>query len=194
MSVRGIVAVLVVTVTSSLGMGCGSTREGSRQTTRTHTTQPSADIPISQLRSAEVIGDLGIPLGTVAEIRATVFAGRELRLKRYASVYLLRVTSVNGRKLEHPVLIEFRAGSEWTELPLVHNSFELYEMKKGVKASSLDDDEEQQLEKDYVGREFRLIVYETGRFDGLPDAQALMMASHGFSFSNYLIVLRKAGR
>ena len=75
---------------------------------------PPRQMEVPQVASPSkdsVIGALGIPLGTVAEIRASIVAGSETRMMQYQSRYLLRVSEVNGRPLEPaPSDRVFRAG------------------------------------------------------------------------------------
>src|SRR5947207_15291441 len=49
--------------------------------------QPATTAPWDQ----PPVGALGLPLGTVAEVRATVVAGRDLGDKGHSAQYLLRV-------------------------------------------------------------------------------------------------------
>ena len=150
------------------------------------TTAPSVQPPI---------GALGIPLGTVVDIRAVVVAGESLRMKQYQGEYLLRVTHVDGRALAEPRLCEFGVPA-FLRKNLAHTPFELYEMKHGRRARELDDKEIARLERGYVGKEFKLTVYETGQFGGIPKnwpADVPLWADVGFGFSTSLVVLAERG-
>ena len=146
------------------------------------TTAPSAQPPV---------GALGLPLGTVADLRATVVAGSSLRDKRHSYQYLLRVTHVNGRDLPDPPLIEFGVPAHLRK-GLARTPFELYEMKHARPARELDDKQIARLEQGYVGKEFHLTAYETGGYSGIPHNMpddVPLWQDHGFHFSTSLIVV-----
>ena len=146
------------------------------------TTGPAAQPPI---------GALGLPLGTVAEIRATVVPGSSLGDKGHQGVYLLRVTHVNGRELPDPPLIEFGVPA-YLRKGLARTPFELYEMKYHREAPELDDKQTARLEQGYVGKEFHLTAYETGRYSGIPQNMPRdipLWQDRGFHFSTSLAVV-----
>jgi hypothetical protein len=136
-----------------------------------------------------VVGALGLPLGTVVEIRGNVISGDELRLKAYAGTYLLRVKEVGGRARVPPAVMEFSAPFV-ASLP--SDPFELYESKTGSKPDGLDSAQIKQLEKGYVGKQVRLVVYETGGYSGIPrklPADAPTWQDRDFGFRTSLVVL-----
>ncbi len=148
-------------------------------------------LTIADLNERQVIGQLGVPLGTVVEIKATVVAGDELRRKQYQSAYLLRVTEVDGRALESPPVMTF---SVWGSArgKLARNDFELHKMKTGKKVGSLNQEQVETLQQGYVGKQMRLVVYEIGRFAGIPKQlpnDVMPWADVGFGFSASLEVL-----
>ncbi len=148
-------------------------------------------ITLEELDRRTVIGKLGLPLGTVVEIDAEITAGSELRLKGYQSLYLLNVTHVDGKKLNAPPLLRFSI-PRFASVKLANHTFSLYEMKHGTKARSLDSSQIAELEKDYVGRSVRLVVYEVGSFHGAPNdlpKDVPEWADFGFHFSTSLIAL-----
>lgn len=155
--------------------------------------QPPAEKPITiaELNRRQVVGDLGVPLGSAVEIRATVFAGSELNRKGYDSMYLLRVTHVDGKELEQPQLMEFSVPG-FVRTDVVNDPFDLYKMKMGQKASSLSSEQIAELEKGYVGKTVNLSVYEVGYFSGLPRNMprgARVWQDRAFHFSTSLTVL-----
>jgi hypothetical protein len=155
--------------------------------------ESSAEPPITleDLNRRTVIGKLGLPLGTVVEIDAEITAGSDLRLKGYHSHYLLKVTHVDGKKMDSPPLLDFSVPG-FASVKLANHTFSLYEMKHGTKAGSLNSSQVAELEKDYVGRAVRLLVYEVGSFDGMPKNLPKDMrdrADFGFHFSTSLIAL-----
>lgn len=138
-----------------------------------------------------VIGGLGVPVGTVVEIRATIVAGSETRMKQYQSSYLLRVSEVDGRPLQQPQLMEFSVPG-FVNVKLANDDFDLYELKTGEKAGRLDSAQIEEMQKGYVGKAVRLAVYETGGYSGIPDNLPDDVPSwqdHGFGFSTSLVIL-----
>ncbi|MCA9256967.1 MAG: hypothetical protein KDA33_15065, partial [Phycisphaerales bacterium] len=145
----------------------------------------------ASLTADPVIGSLGLPLGTVAEIHATIVDGDDLRMKTYQGAYLLRVTNVNGRPLEPSPVMEFSVPG-FIGVELANDNFQLYEMKTGEKTGRLESDVIEDLQKDYVGREVKLAVYECGVYSGIPENlpdDVVIWQGHGFSFSTWLVIL-----
>lgn len=148
-------------------------------------------ITAGELSDRPVIGRLGVPLGTVTEIQAEIFAGRELRQKRYMSDYLLKVTHVAGKELARTRLLKFSV-PRIADVNLAANPFDLYELRNGKRATGLDDAQIVRLEEGYVGKTVRLVVYETGGFSGIPRNMpegVTSWADVSFSFSTSLVVL-----
>ena len=154
--------------------------------------QEAAKLPITldELNTRQVVGALGKPLGTAVEIEAKVIAGSELRLKQYASAYLLKVSHVDRKRLERPVMLRFSTG--FSDVELANDHFSLYELKNHKKTGSLNSSQINELEKGYVGKSVRLAVYEVGYFRGrptkLPD-DAPLWADVGFHFDTSLEIL-----
>jgi hypothetical protein len=150
-----------------------------------------APIDSEELNRRNVVGGLGLPLGTVAEIEAEVIAGSSLRSKEFVSDYLLKVTQVNGTKLERPPILRFSVSGR-ASVKLANHTFSLYEMKHGKKASVLNSEQIAELERGYVGRKVRLVVYESGGFHGIPRNLPKGVrggAGTAFQFSTSLAVL-----
>ncbi|MEX2212798.1 MAG: hypothetical protein WD768_01635 [Phycisphaeraceae bacterium] len=139
----------------------------------------------------DVIGKLGVPLGTVVEIQATIIAGRELRMKAYDGLYLLKVTHVGARLLEEPPVLEFSVpGFIDVELPSDHRS--LVEMIKREEEKHPGRAKTNDIEKGFVGRTVKLVVHEVGTFSGLPRNRpndVPVWADRGFSLRTSLEVL-----
>ena len=179
-------------VCAACAAGCASSRPPER---RSESAVAPVERPAPPATSRPVlrtpIGALGLPLGTVAEIRATVVPGDDLRMKQYAGEYLLRVTHVDGRELAEPPVMEFGVPA-FIRTGLARTDFELYELKHRRKAKELNDEQVRDLQRGYVGKAFKLAAYETGRFDGIPDnlpPDVPRWADHGFGFSTSLVVL-----
>lgn len=148
-------------------------------------------IEIAELNRRPVAGALGVPLGTAVEIQARVVAGRDLRSKAYDGLYLLKVTHVAGRKLDDFQTVKFTVAG-FVSVQLARNAFELFHLKTGKRAESLNSKQVAQLENGYVGRNVRLVVYETGGFVGIPHkfpTDVPVPASSGFHFATELVVL-----
>jgi hypothetical protein len=141
----------------------------------------------AELTARPPVGALGLPLGTVAEIRATVVRGGDMYDKIDVGRYFLRVSHVNGRALPDQPLLEFYVGPG--SAALAPNVSELYELKHHAKAPSLDARQVAALEAGYVGREVRLSAYETGQFEGTPTNLPGAWQDRPFHFHNSLVVL-----
>ena len=150
-------------------------------------------ITLEELFRRKVVGQLGLPLGTVAEIEAEVVSGSSLRRKAYDGLYLLKVTHVDGKELSSPPLVRF-SSPEFASVELANDTFALYEMTHGKEANSLDSAQIAELEQGYVGKKARLVVYEVGSFRGIPGQlpeDVPVWADSGFHFATSLTVLKE---
>lgn len=148
---------------------------------------------VEEFNDHKILGHMGVPLGECVEIEATIIAGHSLHTKSDDGHYLLRVDSVEGKHLDKPPTLNFQVPA-FVDAALVNNDFLLYEWKKGKKPSTLDSSEIAELEKDYVGKAVRLVVYESGGFSGIPDTLPKDVPDwqdKGFGFTTYLIVLKQ---
>jgi len=139
-----------------------------------------------------IIGQLGVPLGTVVKIDATVVAGRFIQSKEFMGEYLLKVTKVASNSVPNPPICQFQTHS-WAEVKIASDVFSLYELKKGKKAGGLSDSQIAELERGYVGHAYRLLAYEEGVYSGVPadlPAGYPIWQGHQFGFRTHLIVLR----
>lgn len=71
----------------------------------------SAPITVATLRSSKVIGDLGVPLGTLVTVEGVVLPDDARRRKEDMGAILLRVRRVNGRALHTPFIATLRGGA-----------------------------------------------------------------------------------
>ena len=148
-------------------------------------------IEIVVLNRLPVIVNRLVPLGTAIEIEAQIISGRKLRRKAYGSSYLLKVTHVGGKELDNCPLLTFSVPA-FISVRLTNHTFGLHKLKTGKKAETLYSTQIEQLEKGYVGRTVRLLVYEDGQFIGIPrnlPKDFPVWADVGFGFSTSLIVL-----
>lgn len=153
-------------------------------------------ISIEELNARPIIGELGVPLGTVAEVDAVVVSGDEIRSKASSGTYLLKITHVDGNKLNEHRLMPFFVQA-FAPVQLASNTFELYELKHGKKARSLGHDQIEEMEKGYVGKSIRLAVYEAGSFAGMPaklPKDVPVWQDKGFRFATSLTVLTERER
>ncbi len=77
-------------------------------------TRPGAGpIPIEEVRSRQILGDLGVPMGTWVTIEGAPIDGKDLLFKDAWGRKYLNVERVDGRRMPKPVQIELRdsAGS-----------------------------------------------------------------------------------
>lgn len=135
-------------------------------------------ITVKMLNS--VIGELGVPLGTIVPIKATVVDGDGHHRKDDIGKVFLRVTEVNGRELADAPVIHFDCEPELSA-------------PSQAKVGNAGHSDPSQLThlKASVGKQFGLTVYETGRFRGMPmnDPNKKMIAAVGFGFTNYLVIV-----
>jgi len=150
-------------------------------------------ITLEELNRRNVVGKLGLPLGTAVEIEAEVVSGQSLRMKGYDSLYLLKVTHVDGMELGKPPLMRFFVPG-FASVKLANHTLALYELTHGTKAKSLDSSQVAELEIGYVGKAVRLVVYEAGNFSGIPSGlpeDVPVWADFAFHFSTSLTLLNE---
>ena len=140
-----------------------------------------------------VSGEMGVALGRVVEIESIVVAGRSLGTKEHDGKYLLKVLSVgNNIHLMNMPLYEF-VMHQARDGRMAPDSLSLYKMKNGKDAEVLTADELRELEKDYVGKGFTLLAYETGCFEGVPKdlpSDFPLSQDAAFGFRSHLVIVR----
>ena len=147
-------------------------------------------ITAESLNSRDVVGRLGLPLGHVMKIDATVMSGDATRVKRNAGMYLLNVVTVDGKELPKPVLIHFEV-VPGSNAPLANDSDSLYELKIGQKVRGPRSADRKELEAGYVNSRVHLSVYETGCFNGIPEKSNIGIQGPSFSFQTRLCVIEQ---
>lgn len=158
-------------------------------------TNDSSNITIDQLRSMKVIGDLGVPLGTFVQIKAEIIDGDSFGTKGYSGEFLLKILSVNDKAMSRQLMMSFYPSVSAHKLPVANDHFSLYKLKYGKEASQLTRSQIEELKKDYVGKEFEFLAYETGRFSGTPNGLtdlSLLWQDTSFRFHSYISVLKEA--
>lgn len=151
-------------------------------------------ITLEELHRRQVLGQLGLPLGTVATIDAVVTSGDETRAKVYQGRYLLTVTHVNGKPLEKPPVMRFVVDRLSYTVNLPHDTKSLLAAKQNEGNPVAN---QKEIEKEYVGKTHRLVVYEEGGYAGIPDnlpkgVPLAGAAGFGFRFSTSLTVLAES--
>ena len=154
-------------------------------------TEDPSPITMEEFYERGLLGELGVPIGKMMTVNATVYDGRETRMKAYTSRYLLKVTAVNGVTLDSEPLMEFH-NSQWSGVPLAETHSQLREMLEGEASGKLTAEQIAELKKGYAGKSVTVLAYETGGFFGrppnLPDNYP-QIASRGFGFFNELVVV-----
>ncbi|MEY3395329.1 MAG: hypothetical protein RL346_1565 [Verrucomicrobiota bacterium] len=152
----------------------------------------SGSIQISDLYQFPVIGELGVPLGEVAAVQATIVDGDTLRTKEDSGTYRLKITKVNGVELDSQPIMEFSLDHA-PDVQLPDNHFSLYRLKNKQEANELSGDQIKELQAGYVGESVDLLVYETGGFSGMPDLpdDTDLWQARGYGFRTHLEVLKK---
>lgn len=158
--------------------------------------EPEWTIAAADLDRHPIEGRLGIPLGQVADVQAVIVAGSTLGGKQLASSYLLSVQQVDGRALDgsSPFAFSLAPGSA---ARLATNAFELHKLRRGTAAHSIDDQVRATLEDGYVGASFRLLVFETGFFAGIPakvPVDVPVWQDTAFHFQTELVLLKEQDR
>lgn len=180
-------------------MGCALCLFGStwQAQTKPKLKPESKQVPVTtaELNQRTLQGQLGLPLGTATEIDAEIISGRSLRQKKYQSAYLLNVTHVAGKKLDKNITLEFYVPA-FASVKIANHTFALYELKNGKRTGRLSSTQIDELEKGYVGKSVRLVVYESGGFTGIPnnlpeDVPVWQDTSFHFSTSINVLAERK---
>jgi hypothetical protein len=104
----------------------------------------------SSFAERPAIGLLGLPLGTVTDIHATVVAKGEFGGKP-GRRYILRVSEISGHALTQPRDFKFEKFS-FVDVALAKDEFELYELKTGEKTGTLRQKKAAELERGYIGK------------------------------------------
>lgn len=150
----------------------------------------TAPISVEMLREQPVIGDLGVPLGTITEIRGTIVAGRTLKTKLYSEEYLINVAEAGGHRLKEPRILSFGVYANQPNVQAVLPRTERQLGGDSWKSGELVD--LAKLEKEYLGKEFRLRGYEIGGFRGIPrnwPEGGPVYADVGFGFQTELVII-----
>lgn len=131
---------------------------------------------------------LNIPFGAIAKLEVEVYDGDSLQMKAYQGAYLLKINSVNDRKISDTLLLIFIDETE----ELANDNFELYKLTYGKRVKSITGKQIDKMKGKYVGKKLTLMAYETGQFTGIPKdyfKYRPIRADRNFQFEHYLVVV-----
>lgn len=135
-----------------------------------------------------VSSTLDYPFGTLLTMEVLIVDGDEIQLKQYQGVYLLKIISIENKKVDNPIILTFR--DETGKFP--NDLFKLYKYLYGNDIGSITSKIQKEMKKRCVGKMFKVIAYETGEFIGIPDGYFQyqpIRQDTGFHFDNYLIIV-----
>ena len=151
------------------------------------------ELTTNEIIRAEVIGKLGLPLGTCVDVQATVEAAKKPTSKQNSGKYFLKITHVSGKKLAIPLFERFYIHHFASEtVQLADSEMSLYKLKKGQPEGWVDSDEIKKLEDDYLSKVVYLTVYENGGFRGVPKnlpKSVRVWPGVGYGFSSEVCVI-----
>jgi hypothetical protein len=128
------------------------------------------------------------PFGNIVKLEVEIVDGESLQEKYYQSSFLFRVFSVDSVALALPVVMEFK--DETGRFP--DDIFNLHRFLYKKKTGSINEDKAARMKKEYVGKRFYIMAYETGEFRGLPNGYFKyqpVRQDFGFHFKRYLVVV-----
>lgn len=138
---------------------------------------------------------LNIPFGTISKLEVEIFDGDSLVRMGYMRCYMLKVNSVNGKAIKDTLLLKFVDESE----TIANDDKTLSALTYGKEIDSLTEKQIYEMKKKYVGKKFKVMAYEIGQFEGVPDKYfdykpvtpgiPQFFANRGFLFVHSLIIV-----
>lgn len=132
---------------------------------------------------------LGKPFGTFIKLKVAIFDGDSLYTKSAQGNYLMRILSVDDKRLIQPLIMEFEDQSG--KFPVGDSELQNYLLR--MKNGELSKNEFNEKIDMYVGSEYEVVAYETGEFSGLPYGGDFEFSQtpqgKEFHFRNYLVIL-----
>jgi hypothetical protein len=138
---------------------------------------------------------LNIPFGTIAKLEVEIFDGDSLIRKGYMRCYMLKVNSVNGKVIRDTLLLKFFDESE----TIANDDKTLSTLTYGKQIDSISEKQINEMKKKYVGKKFKVMAYEIGQFEGVPDKYfdykpiipgvPQFFANRGFLFVHSLVIV-----
>lgn len=149
----------------------------------TSTSKPDADHS-----SLSIKEDLKHHFGTLLKIEVEIFDGDLTQRKEYEGIYLFKIKTVDNKQTTDTILMRFR--DETGKFPT--DAFELYKYLYGKNAGSISSEQADKMKREYVGKVFSIVAYESGEFTGMPEGYSEYQgekADMDFHFQNYLVVV-----
>ena len=128
------------------------------------------------------------PFGTALKMTIEIVRGELLDAVYYGSSYVLKIKSVEGKSVGGNVILDFE--DKTGHFP--RNGFDLHKYLYGKEVGSMGRDTEERMNKEYVGRTYEVIAYESGEFTGIPNGYSNYIepvADFGFHFKNYIVIV-----
>ena len=150
--------------------------------------QPAHISTQDEMSNATVTSKLNIPFGTIVKLEVETYDGDRLQMKEYQQAYLLKINFVNDRRQIDTLLMTFEDETE--EFP--NDNIKLYKLIYGKITNSISAKQIDKMKKNYVGKKFTLMAYETGHFTGIPKdyfKYRPITAGKSFYFQNYLVIV-----
>lgn len=130
-------------------------------------TSNNSPLSIAEINNRQVIGNLGVPLAETARIRATIVDGDSLRMKAFASSYVLKVSSVNGIPFTSDHFFRFhvsRQNEDDDVFGMVSGSWGFSELPNRTNGDRYTEEKIKQLRSNYAGTKLLINAYEKGAF------------------------------
>ena len=138
---------------------------------------------------------LNIPFGTIAKLEVEIYYGDSLVRIGYMGCYMLKVNSVNGKVIRDTLLLKFIDENE----TLANDDNTLSALTYSKAIDSLTEKQFHEMKKKYVGKKFKVMAYEIGQFEGVPDKYfdykpiipgvPQFFANRGFLFVHSLVIV-----
>ena len=122
MIARIVVRLILLSIAS---VGCVALLVGAQVPQRANPAEEKS-ISVTSFMGKMPIGRLGVPLGTVVRITGVVIEKKKPHAKADEGKTFLRISTVNGKALDHPVEFEFGRAPVEVKKPSLHEKFDYY--------------------------------------------------------------------
>jgi hypothetical protein len=126
--------------------------------------KPSRVVSVAELNSriVEITGRLGLPLGTVVEVEATIVDGSTItRRPDLRWEFVLSVEKVNGKLLAVPTVFNFRVPGMSGGIVSRHDDLPEINGRRSYQKKPTEDELEE-MKRRYVGTRYKLALFEIG--------------------------------
>lgn len=139
--------------------------------------------------------NLDFPFGTLVKLKVEIVDGSSLKLKALEGRFLIKIKEINDKVLKEPFTIEFvdESGDFPTENFALYKKLYRKEVENGLSLDKI-----KKIQKNYVGKTFIVLGYESGQFIGIPRESdyvaknvksfQLIKQDVGFHFKNYIVI------